>query len=87
MRREQYRVRVVFIGTGDFDKDVGSFKVYPYPRAGAVHDGGVEVIDELDVGIDGFDSRQQIRPYAVVCVRQVWMRAGRNLQPRVSSNG
>lgn len=58
MRREQHRVRIVFVGTGDFDKDVGSFKVYPYPGAGAVYNSGIEVIDDFDVGVDGFDSRQ-----------------------------
>ena len=45
----------MFIGTGYFDKDVSSLEVYPYPRAGAVYDGGIEVIDDFDVRVDGFN--------------------------------
>ena len=44
------------VGTRDFGKDVGSFEVYPNPRTGAVDDTGIEVIDDFDVGADGFDS-------------------------------
>ena len=34
VRRKQHCVRILFGGTRDFDKDVGSFKVYPSPWAG-----------------------------------------------------
>ena len=56
VRREQYGIRVVFARTRDFDKDVGPFKVYTGPRAGTVDDSGIEVIDDVDVRADGFDS-------------------------------
>ena len=56
MRREKHRVRVVFAGARDFDKDVGPFKIHTEPGARTVHDGGIEVIDDVDVRPDGFDS-------------------------------
>ena len=56
MGGKQHRVRIVFVGTGDFDKDVGSFEIYSNPRTGGVHDGRIEVVDDFDVGVDGFDS-------------------------------
>ena len=58
MRREQHRVRVVFVGTRDFDKDVGSLEVSSNPRAGTIYDSGIEVIDDFNIRADGFDSRQ-----------------------------
>ena len=58
VRREQHRVRVVFAGTRNFDKDVGSFEIYPCLGARAVYNGGVEVVDDFDVRADGINSRQ-----------------------------
>ena len=56
MCREQHRIRVVLVRTGDFDKDVGSFEVCAYPGAGGVHDSRIEVIDNLNIRVDRFDS-------------------------------
>ena len=54
MGREQHRVRLVLAGTRNFDEDVGSFKVYTRPWA-AIHNGRIEVVDDFDVRLDGFD--------------------------------
>ena len=56
VRREQHRIRLVFVGTRDLDEDIGSLEICPYPGAGTVHDGRIEVVDDFDVRVDGFDS-------------------------------
>ena len=67
MGREQHCVRLVLAGTGDFDEDVGSFKVHACPWA-AIDDGRIEVVDDFNVRVERFDPGQQIGPYVVVCV-------------------
>jgi len=56
VRGEQHSIRVVFVGTRNFDKNVGSFEVRPRTGAGRIHNSRVEVINNFDVGVDRLDS-------------------------------
>lgn len=55
MRGEQHCVRIVFVGTRDFDKDVSSLEVRPCPGTWRVYNGRIEVIDYFNIRACGLD--------------------------------